>query len=84
MASYAQYIPDARRIRSFLLRLPLATRGLLVIIIGFYFSRLFYPEIEQWGALIPSKMNLGTSKETPGQEQAASQEERKERGSEQR
>lgn len=60
MAAYSQYIPDARRLRSFFLRLPLATRGFLLVIIVLYFVHFFYPLLTIWGALIPDLINLGT------------------------
>lgn len=53
-------LPDARRIRSYLLRLPLATRGLFLIITAFYIAHLFAPGLTQWGALIPQEINFGT------------------------
>ncbi|KAF2773866.1 hypothetical protein EJ03DRAFT_70655 [Teratosphaeria nubilosa] len=53
-------LPDARRIRSYLFRLPLATRGLLLAISGFYIAKLFFPGLTQWGALIPQEINLNT------------------------
>lgn len=60
MAAYSQYIPDARRLRSFFLRLPLATRGFLLVITVLYFVHFFYPLLTIWGALIPDLINLGT------------------------
>ncbi|KAK4549197.1 hypothetical protein LTR36_007655 [Oleoguttula mirabilis] len=53
-------LPDARRIRSYIFRLPLATRGILALITGFYIAHLFLPGLTQWGALIPQEINLGT------------------------
>ena len=58
MAAYSQYIPDARRIRSFFLRLPLATRGFLLVIILLYFVHFFYPFLTIWGALIPDLISI--------------------------
>ena len=49
---------DARKIRSSITRLPLATRLLLLALLGFYAARLFNPGLEQWGALIPKEMGL--------------------------
>lgn len=53
-------LPDARRIRSYILRLPLATRLLLLILTGFYTASLFAPSLEQWGSLIPNEINIQT------------------------
>ncbi|GAB7361230.1 hypothetical protein MBLNU230_g1291t1 [Neophaeotheca triangularis] len=53
-------LPDARRIRSYILRLPLATRLLFLILTGFYIATLFAPGLEQWGSLIPSEINIQT------------------------
>lgn len=58
--SFTAYVPDARRIRSYLLRLPLATRGLLAIITALYIAHWFVPSITEWGALIPQKINIST------------------------
>ena len=55
-------VPDARRIRSFFTKLPLATRLLLVLITAFYVAKAFRPALEQWGALIPQEINIGTRK----------------------
>jgi len=59
MVSFFQ-VPDARRIRSFFTKLPLATRLLLLLFTAFYLAKAFRPELEQWGALIPQEINLGT------------------------
>ncbi|KAK1817482.1 putative rhomboid protease [Friedmanniomyces endolithicus] len=53
-------LPDARRIRSYLLRLPLATRILILIITAFYIAHLFWPGITQWGALIPQEIGISS------------------------
>lgn len=53
-------LPDARRIRSYILRLPLCTRGLIFAITAFWVASIFLPQLEQWGALIPDEINLGT------------------------
>ncbi|KAF2169587.1 hypothetical protein M409DRAFT_64673 [Zasmidium cellare ATCC 36951] len=58
--SFLQSLPDARRIRSSLLRLPLCTRGLVAVITLLYVVHWFVPEITEWGALIPSEINLRT------------------------
>ncbi|PNS21828.1 hypothetical protein CAC42_426 [Sphaceloma murrayae] len=49
---------DARRIRSYLLRLPLCTRCLAVVIIGFFIAELSIPWFSQWASLIPDKVAL--------------------------
>lgn len=59
MASFFQ-VPDARRIRSFFTKLPLATRILLALLTAFWIAHVFRPELEQWGALIPQEINIGT------------------------
>lgn len=59
-STFSQYLPDARRIRSFFTRLPLATRGLLAIITALYIAHWFFPRITEWGALIPQEINFGT------------------------
>ncbi|TKA72873.1 hypothetical protein B0A55_06643 [Friedmanniomyces simplex] len=53
-------LPDARRIRSYLLRLPLATRGLLLAITAFYLAHLVWPALTQWGALIPQEIGVSS------------------------
>ncbi|KAK4960562.1 putative rhomboid protease [Elasticomyces elasticus] len=53
-------LPDARRIRSYVLRLPLCTRGLLLIITGAYFAHLFWAGLTTWGALIPKEIGIST------------------------
>jgi len=53
-------LPDARRIRSYFLRLPLATRILILIITAFYIAHLFWPGITQWGALIPQEIGISS------------------------
>ncbi|KAF2211922.1 hypothetical protein CERZMDRAFT_68174 [Cercospora zeae-maydis SCOH1-5] len=59
MATYSQYLPDARRIRSFFLRLPLATRGLLLVMIVFYIAHSrMQGALDLWGALIPKEINI--------------------------
>jgi hypothetical protein len=50
------------RIRTYLLRLPLFTRLVLLIILAFWlleFQTIW--SVVQWGALIPEEINLGTS-----------------------
>lgn len=61
MASYLPAMPDARRIRSYIFRLPLATRGLALIITGFYIAKVVAGDwLIQWGAVIPDEINLTT------------------------
>ena len=53
---------DPRRLRSYLLRLPLFTRIILLVIIVFGILELQSAwNVAQWGALIPKEVNLGTS-----------------------
>ncbi|KAG9859246.1 hypothetical protein KCU98_g272, partial [Aureobasidium melanogenum] len=52
---------DGRRVRSYLFRLPLCTRALLVVIVSFWIASLRLSWFQQWAALIPNEMNLGTS-----------------------
>lgn len=59
MASFFQ-VPDARRIRSFFTKLPLATRLLLLLFTAFWIAKVVSPGLEQWGALIPQEINFGT------------------------
>lgn len=50
------------RLRSYIFRLPLFTRIVLVLIIGFWILELQSAwDVVQWGALVPEKVNLGTS-----------------------
>jgi hypothetical protein len=65
MVSFIQ-VPDARRIRSFFTKLPLATRLLLLLFTAFWLAKAFRPELEQWGALIPQEINLGTRRSCNG------------------
>lgn len=53
---------DPRRLRSYILRLPLFTRIVLLLIVIFWlleFQSVW--NIIQWGALIPQEINIGTS-----------------------
>ena len=64
MAPSFPYIPffDPRRLRSYLLRLPLFTRILFALVVVFWLLELQSVwDVIQWGALIPREMNLGTS-----------------------
>lgn len=50
------------RVRSYLVRLPLFTRLVLLAIVAFWlleFQTIW--SVVQWGALIPEEINLGTS-----------------------
>lgn len=51
-------IPDIRRIRSYITRLPLATRIEFLIVTVFYLVHLGVPGITQWGSLIPQEVHL--------------------------
>jgi hypothetical protein len=55
-------LPDPRRLRNYLLRLPLATKGFLVALTVLYFVSLVAPGIRQWGALIPGEIGVHTRK----------------------
>jgi len=50
---------DARRLRSYILRLPLFTRAVVLIITGFWVAGLVR-NLTQWGGLIPSEIGLST------------------------
>ena len=52
---------DARRVRSYLFRLPLCTRALLLVIVAFWIASLRLSWFTQWASLIPAEMNLQTS-----------------------
>lgn len=49
------------RIRSYIFRIPLCTRLILVVIFAFWIASLYVPWLRQWAALLPSQVNLGTS-----------------------
>lgn len=50
------------RVRSYLVRLPLFTRLVLLVIIAFWLLELqTIWSVVEWGALIPNEINLGTS-----------------------
>lgn len=59
-------LPDARRVRSYFLRLPLATRLLLFLLTVFYFAQIISPGLDQWGALIPNEITLTSCKQVHG------------------
>lgn len=51
------------RLRTYIFRLPLFTRIALLLIVIFWILELQSAwNVVQWGALIPSEINLGTSK----------------------
>ena len=53
---------DVRRIRSYVFRLPLFTRIVLVFVGLFWILELQQVwDVVQWGALVPKEVNLGTS-----------------------
>ena len=53
------------RLRSYIFRLPLFTRIILLLIILFWILEFQTAwNITQWGALVPSEVNLGTSTST--------------------
>lgn len=60
--AYSFQLPDARRIRSFFTKLPLATRLLVLVLTVFYIAHVFSTRLEPWGALIPEEINIGTRK----------------------
>jgi hypothetical protein len=60
MARLPFALPDARRIRSYFTRLPLATRAVLFLLAALYVAHLLWPGLDQWGALIPKEINLYT------------------------
>ncbi|KAL8693569.1 MAG: hypothetical protein Q9218_001611 [Villophora microphyllina] len=52
---------DVRRLRSYIFRLPLLTRIILVLVALFWILELQQVwNVVQWGALIPDEINLGT------------------------
>lgn len=53
-------LSDVRRVRSYFLRLPLVTRGLLLVIAALYLAHLFIPGLTAWGALTPQKIGFRT------------------------
>ena len=55
-------LPDPRRIRSYFFRLPLATRALLCLLLGFYVAHLFSPDVNRWGALVPQEIKINSRK----------------------
>lgn len=57
---------DVRRLRSYVFRLPLLTRIVLILVALFWVLELQQIwNVVQWGALIPDEINFGTSKPSP-------------------
>ena len=59
MASYTQLNPA--RLRSYILRLPLATRLLLLAIVGLWVATIPLPWLREFARLEPAKMDLTQS-----------------------
>jgi hypothetical protein len=54
--------PDPKRLRSYILRLPLFTRLTLLLIFAFWVLELQSAwNVVEWGGLVPNEMNLQTS-----------------------
>ena len=58
MATTSRLPIDARRVRNYTLRLPLATRAVVFLLLAFYVAHLLSPGLDQWGALIPKEIDL--------------------------
>lgn len=59
MASFTQFSPA--RLRSYILRLPLATRLLLLAIVGLWIATIPLPWLRDFSRLEPAKMDLTQS-----------------------
>jgi hypothetical protein len=59
MSSYAQFNPA--RLRSYVLRIPLATRLLLAAIVGLWIATIPLPWLREFSQLEPAKMDLTQS-----------------------
>jgi hypothetical protein len=59
MPSFPQFNP--MRIRSYIFRLPLCTRGLIAAILGLYIATIPFPWLRDFAALEPAKMDLTQS-----------------------
>jgi hypothetical protein len=59
MSSYAQFNPA--KLRSYVLRLPLATRLLLAAIVGLWIATIPLPWLREFSQLEPAKMDLTQS-----------------------
>ncbi|KAL1306029.1 hypothetical protein AAFC00_004157 [Neodothiora populina] len=57
-SSFLQF--DPRRVRSYLFRLPLCTRLLVVAIVAFYIASLTLPWFTAWASLIPNEIGIAT------------------------
>ena len=57
--SFRQFNPQ--RLRSYILRLPLCTRGLLTAVTGFMVASITLTWFKEWAALVPDKVGLSTS-----------------------
>lgn len=52
---------NTTRARTYVFRLPLFTRVVIIAIVGFWLAGLqSIVDIQQWGALIPDEMGLAT------------------------
>lgn len=62
MAPSIPQFPSPARLRNYVFRLPLFTRIILLLIVLFWILELQSAwNVTQWGALVPEKVNLGTS-----------------------
>lgn len=59
MPTFTQFNPT--RLRSYVLRLPLCTRLLVVAILGLWIASIPFPWIREFGRLEPAKMDLTQS-----------------------
>jgi hypothetical protein len=59
MPSFPQFNPT--RLRSYVLRLPLCTRGLILAIVGLYIAAIPFPWLREFGQLEPAKMDFTQS-----------------------
>lgn len=71
MASYTQFNPA--RLRSYVLRLPLATRLLLLAIVALWIATIPLPWLREFARLEPAKMDLTQSMQTCHKRRARSQ-----------
>lgn len=50
------------RARSYILRLPLFTRAMIIVMVAFWLASLQSVwDVRQWGSLIPNELTLSTS-----------------------
>jgi hypothetical protein len=59
MPSFPQFNPT--RLRSYIFRLPLCTRALIVAIVGLYVATIPFPWLREFGQLEPAKMDFTQS-----------------------